>query len=242
MLIRTGDTVEVIAGNDRGQKSRVIKVDRATGKAVVEGVNRVKKHIRRSQKYPQGGVLSKEMPVQLSNVKYVCPSCGSAARLGARFLDDGSKERFCKKCNASAGQIAPAKKAHATCSNRQSAKARQDNEGRQEVTQRRVVANNIRVMAKKKEKSEEKAGSPPPTPRLQTVYEEQIVPQLKEKLGATTGSRCRGSRRSSSAWASAAAITDKKHMEEATAALAEITGQKPVRCKSQEEHRRFPAA
>jgi large subunit ribosomal protein L24 len=114
MLIRTGDTVEVATGNDRGLKSRVIKVDRSTGKALVEGVNRVKKHIRRSQKYPQGGVLSKEMPVQLSNLKYVCPSCGAATRLGARFLDDGSKERFCKKCNASAGQIAPAKKAHAT--------------------------------------------------------------------------------------------------------------------------------
>lgn len=114
MLIRTGDTVEVIAGNDRGQKSRVIKVDREAGKALVEGVNRVKKHIRRSQKYPQGGVLSKEMPVQLSNVKYVCESCGAATRLGARFLDDGSKERYCKKCGASAGQIAPAKAAHAT--------------------------------------------------------------------------------------------------------------------------------
>jgi large subunit ribosomal protein L24 len=114
MLIRSGDTVEVIAGNDRGQKSRVIKVDRATGKALVEGVNRVKKHIRRSQKHPQGGVLSKEMPVQLSNVKFFCQSCGSASRLGARFLDDGSKERFCKKCGASAGQIAPAKAAHAS--------------------------------------------------------------------------------------------------------------------------------
>ena len=114
MLIRTGDTVEVIAGNDRGQRSRVIKVDRTTGKALVEGVNRVKKHIRRSQKYPQGGVLSKEMPVQLSNVQYFCASCGRAVRLGARFLADGSKERFCRKCGASAGQIAPAKKAHAT--------------------------------------------------------------------------------------------------------------------------------
>ena len=113
MLIRTGDSVEVIAGNDRGQKSRVIKVDRSTGKALVEGVNRVKKHIRRSQKYPQGGVLSKEMPVQLSNLKYVCESCSAATRLGARFLADGSKERFCKKCGASAGQIAPAKAAHA---------------------------------------------------------------------------------------------------------------------------------
>ena len=122
MLIRTGDTVGVIAGNDRGQKSKVLKVDRSTGKAVVEGVNRVKKHIRRSQKYPQGGVLSKEMPVQLSNVKYVCTSCGAATRLGARFLDDGSKERFCKKCNASAGQIAPAKKAHASAATGKAAK------------------------------------------------------------------------------------------------------------------------
>lgn len=114
MLIRTGDSVEVIAGNDRGQRSRVIKVDRTTGKAIVEGVNGVKKHIRRSQKYPQGGVLKKDMPVQMSNLKYVCTSCGAAVRLGARFLDDGVKERFCKKCGASAGQIAPAKKAHST--------------------------------------------------------------------------------------------------------------------------------
>jgi large subunit ribosomal protein L24 len=122
MLIRTGDNVEVIAGNDRGQKSRVIKVDRSTGKALVEGVNRVKKHIRRSQKYPQGGVLSKEMPVQLSNLKYVCQSCGASTRLGARFLADGSKERFCKKCGASAGPIAPAKAAHATAATSKPAK------------------------------------------------------------------------------------------------------------------------
>jgi large subunit ribosomal protein L24 len=115
MLIRTGDTVVVIAGNGRilRQQGRVIKVDRDTGKALVEGVNRVKKHIRRSQKYPQGGVLSKEMPVQLSNVQFFCQSCGRPTRLGARFLADGSKERFCKKCGASAGQVAPAKAAHA---------------------------------------------------------------------------------------------------------------------------------
>jgi large subunit ribosomal protein L24 len=112
MLIRTGDTVEVIAGNDRGQKSKVLKVDRTTGKAVVEGVNRVKKHIRRSQKYPQGGVLSKEMPVQLSNVKYVCTSCGAATRLGRSLPGRRQQRTLLQKCNASAGQIAPAKKAH----------------------------------------------------------------------------------------------------------------------------------
>jgi large subunit ribosomal protein L24 len=74
----------------------------------------VYKHVRRSQKNPQGGRLSKEMPIDMSNLAYVCGSCGKATRLGARFTKDGAKERFCKKCGASAGEIAPAKKAHAT--------------------------------------------------------------------------------------------------------------------------------
>jgi large subunit ribosomal protein L24 len=114
MLIRTGDTVQVLCGADRGKQSRVLKVDRADGKAIVENIARVYKHVRRSQKNPQGGRLSKEMPIDMSNLAYVCGSCGKATRLGARFTKDGAKERFCKKCGAAAGEIAPAKKAHAT--------------------------------------------------------------------------------------------------------------------------------
>lgn len=114
MLIRTGDTVAVIAGADKGKQSRVIAVDREAGKALIENVNRVYKHVRRSQKHPQGGRLSKESPVQLSNLAFVCTSCNKPTRLGARFKGDGSKERFCKKCGAAAGDIAPAKKAYAT--------------------------------------------------------------------------------------------------------------------------------
>ena len=113
MLIRSGDTVEVIAGADRGTKSRVIQIDRAKRKALVENVNRVYRHVRRSQKHPQGGRLSKEMPVQLSNLMYVCESCGVKTRLGARYTDEGAKQRFCKKCGASAGEISPAHAAHA---------------------------------------------------------------------------------------------------------------------------------
>ena len=71
MLIRAGDTVEVVAGADRGTRSRVVQIDREKRKALVEGVNRVYKHVRRSQKHPQGGRLSKEMPIQLSNLKVV---------------------------------------------------------------------------------------------------------------------------------------------------------------------------
>ena len=113
MLIRAGDIVEVIAGADSGVQNRVIKVDRGSGRAIVEGVARVYKHVRRSQKYPQGGRLSKEMPVQLSNLLYFCSSCGRGVRLGVRFRDDGSKERFCKRCDTPAGDIAPAKAAYA---------------------------------------------------------------------------------------------------------------------------------
>ena len=113
MLIKTGDTVEVITGADRGTQSRVIQIDRAKRMAFVENVNRVYKHVRRSQKHPQGGRLSKEMPVQLSNVMYVCESCNARTRLGARYTPEGAKERFCKKCGAAAGEIAPAHKAYA---------------------------------------------------------------------------------------------------------------------------------
>jgi large subunit ribosomal protein L24 len=114
MLIRTGDNVEVIAGADRGTRSRVIQIDRSKGKALVENVNRVYKHVRRSQKHPQGGRLSKEMPVQISNLMYVCQSCDARTRLGIRYLDDGAKERFCKKCGSSAGEVSPPHSAYAS--------------------------------------------------------------------------------------------------------------------------------
>ena len=113
MWIRVDDTVEVIAGEDRGTRGKVLRVQRGDGKAVVEHVNRVYKHVRRSQRNPQGGRLSMEMPIRLSNLGLVCEACGAATRVGARYLDDGSKERFCKKCGAGNGPIAPAKAQHA---------------------------------------------------------------------------------------------------------------------------------
>ena len=113
MHIRTNDTVLVLCGGDKGARARVLRVERATGKVVVEGVNKVTKLVRRSQKNPQGGMLSKEMPIQASNVMLVCPACNRPARVGARRAADGVKERFCKKCGAGIGQIAPSKSAKA---------------------------------------------------------------------------------------------------------------------------------
>ncbi len=110
MHIKTNDTVEVISGDDQKKRGRVLRVDRDAGRVLVEGINRVKKHMRKSQRNPQGGILSKEAPIALSNVLLVCTSCNAATRTGARRLPDGSKERYCKKCGAGIGQIAPPKK------------------------------------------------------------------------------------------------------------------------------------
>ena len=109
MHIKTNDTVEVLTGDDKGQRGKVLSIDRRVGRLVVEGVNRVYKHVRRSQKNPQGGRLSKEMPIHLSNVLLVCPKCASGVRTGSRLVKDGSKERFCKKCGAGLGEISPPK-------------------------------------------------------------------------------------------------------------------------------------
>ena len=109
MWIKANDTVAVISGEDRGTHGRVLRVLPKTGKLVVEGVNRVYKHVRRSQRNPQGGRLSMEMAIPLSNVALVCPSCKEAARFGARLLADGGKERYCKKCGAGNGVITPSK-------------------------------------------------------------------------------------------------------------------------------------
>lgn len=108
MLFRVDDQVVVITGADKGLKGKILKVDRQKNKVIIEGAARVYKHVKRSQKNPQGGRLSKEMPISASNVMLVDPQTGEPTRLGIRYLADGSKERYAKKSQASLGQISPA--------------------------------------------------------------------------------------------------------------------------------------
>jgi len=107
MKIKSGDTVVVIAGADKGVTGKVISVDSEKGKVLVEGVNKVFKHVRKSQRNPQGGRLEKEMPVDVSNVMLVCPQTGKRTRVGYRFSKDGSKERFAKASGVSLGTVSP---------------------------------------------------------------------------------------------------------------------------------------
>ncbi|MEM6473586.1 MAG: 50S ribosomal protein L24 [Planctomycetota bacterium] len=107
MLLKVDDEVLVIAGGDKGHRGKVLVVDRKKNKVVVEGAGLVRKHVRRSQKNPQGGRLSKEMPIHASNVMVIDPQSGSPTRVGVRYLEDGTKERYAKKSGASLGRISP---------------------------------------------------------------------------------------------------------------------------------------
>ena len=108
----------MITGDDKGspEKRTVAKVLRVLpekNKIVVEGVNRVYKHLKPSAKNQQGGRLSKEMPIDVSNVLLYCPPCARGVRVGHRFTDAGQKQRYCKKCGAGLGNVGPVKPARA---------------------------------------------------------------------------------------------------------------------------------
>ena len=97
--IRTGDTVLVVSGRNKGQQGRVRRnlIDR--DRIVIEGVNIVKKHIKRGRAR-QAGIVEMEAPLHVSNVKLVCPTCKQPTRVGVRAGEDGKNVRYCKKCDA----------------------------------------------------------------------------------------------------------------------------------------------
>ena len=94
--IKKGDRVIVTTGRDRGKKGEVIKVFPTENRALVSGVNTVKRHQKQSQKQ-QGGIITKELPVQLSNLAHVDPKSGEATRVGWKILGDGRRVRVAKK-------------------------------------------------------------------------------------------------------------------------------------------------
>ena len=107
--VRKGDTVAVIAGNDKGKVGEVLRVDDASGKVIVQGVNRVYKHLRPSRQNPQGGRIQKEMPIHISNVLPVDPKTNQPTRVGFRINEDGTKERIARKSGESLGTVSKSK-------------------------------------------------------------------------------------------------------------------------------------
>jgi large subunit ribosomal protein L24 len=100
LKIKKGDRVEVLTGKYRGKQGKVLKSFPESNRVVVEGVNLVKKHSRPSQENPQGGILTKEAPIDVSNVALVCDSCSRPIRVGLREDGEGRKKRVCRKCGA----------------------------------------------------------------------------------------------------------------------------------------------
>ncbi|HPT68600.1 MAG TPA: 50S ribosomal protein L24 [Syntrophomonas sp.] len=98
MNIKKGDTVLVITGKDAGRKGKVLKVIPKDNRVVVEGINKAKKHQRPSRAIPQGGILQIEAPLNVSNVMLLCTKCNKPTRMAKRFLENGTKVRFCKNC------------------------------------------------------------------------------------------------------------------------------------------------
>jgi len=98
MHIRKKDKVKVLAGNDRGKIGEVLKVFPDSNRIVVEKVNMIKRHTRKTQQTPQGGIVEKEAPIAVANVMMICPKCGNQSRTGTVKLNDGSRVRTCKKC------------------------------------------------------------------------------------------------------------------------------------------------
>jgi large subunit ribosomal protein L24 len=118
MHVRKDDLVEVITGDDAGTPQsrttgRVLRVLPDEGKVVVEGINRVYKHLKPNRQNPQGGRLSKEMPIDVSNVLLYCSTCRRGVRIGRRYTDDGRKERYCRKCGNSLGMLSKARPSYA---------------------------------------------------------------------------------------------------------------------------------
>ena len=96
--VRKNDLVKVIAGKEKGKTGKVLKVFPDRMQALVQGLNFVKKHVRRKREDQQGGIIQKENPIQLSNLMLYCTKCNRPARVGVRTLEDGTKVRVCRKC------------------------------------------------------------------------------------------------------------------------------------------------
>ncbi len=98
MKIKRNDVVKVIAGKDKGKSGKVLKIFPVKSKIIVEGINYLKKHTRKTQENPKGGVIQRENAINISNVAMICTRCSKPARVGFTQLSDGAKARICKNC------------------------------------------------------------------------------------------------------------------------------------------------
>ena len=95
--VKTGDTVVVINGKNRGARGKVLQVSPSEGKVIVEGINIVTKHVKPKKMGEQGGLLKAESALYADKVQLICPKCGRPTRTGSKVNEKGKKVRYCKK-------------------------------------------------------------------------------------------------------------------------------------------------
>ena len=96
--VKSGDTVVVLSGKDKGKQGKVLQVSPKEGKVIVEGLNIATKHVKPRRQGEQGGIVEAEAAMYACKVQLVCPKCGKATRIAHKILEDGSKVRVCKSC------------------------------------------------------------------------------------------------------------------------------------------------
>ena len=99
--VKTGDTVVILSGKDRGSKGKILAVSPKEGKVIIEGHNMVTKHVKPRRMGEQGGIVKAEGAMYACKVQIVCPHCGKPTRVGHKLYEDGTKGRICKKCGES---------------------------------------------------------------------------------------------------------------------------------------------
>jgi large subunit ribosomal protein L24 len=102
LFVKKGDTVLVRSGKDRGALGKVLLTSPKSSHVIVEGVNRIKKHTKiqtTTRGAQEGGIVTQEAPIHVSNVQVVCPQCGKPSRIGYRKDEDGHSVRVCRKCD-----------------------------------------------------------------------------------------------------------------------------------------------
>jgi len=99
--VKKDDQVRVLSGKDAGKEGKVLKVFPGRGRAIIENVNQVRRHTRPNpQKNVKGGVMERESPIPISQLKVICPECNKPVRTGVKLLSDGKRVRVCKACDA----------------------------------------------------------------------------------------------------------------------------------------------
>jgi large subunit ribosomal protein L24 len=99
LRIKSGDTVVIISGEDKGKKGKVLTAYPTERRIIVQNANMIIRHTRPRKQGEQGGRIEKEAPIHVSNVMLICPKCSKPTRVGYAFDENGKKHRACKKCN-----------------------------------------------------------------------------------------------------------------------------------------------